>query len=546
MPSSGRFQSRLLSYLSRQRLRLGDRTSRWIRQAQGAIALGAQVVLYPVYVAFQSMRLAGRQMGPAAQRVGLFLENVKRSVQGKPALPASPPPADAPIHKTLRAIRSAGFANALTAAPAAPPSSPDSRAIALRPPSNLAPPPRPEDDPAPLTFREASALPTAEATRMNPQANPTLGNQGPADIGGIASRLDSRMLVLVTTTNALIDLSPQQQRWLQQQIIWELANDGRARRRWLRRAGLTGRRSAGELGSGASDGAIADLAAPPSRSLASSPRGRLTRMLPVPLPRETAAPPVKAFYQLMAWVQTGPVAIAANLFQEAALAVYFPPPEPAPRPGAPFPGTAPLPPSAPIRSGIAPSLSPTIPPHLRPHSPGEILLQLLAEQPAEPFMEQVTEQFTGQFTGQLTGQLTGQPAERPTHVPANFSTEVISAERLTNARAIAPLVPTADLMPDAHSVILTISRQDPSPLTPQPSSPPTLQSPSASLHAPPHATPQATTAQPPYIDTPATLVRYEKHPLEAVLDWIDRSIVWLETWLADLWRWLRGESGSDS
>ncbi|WP_205370465.1 hypothetical protein [Thermoleptolyngbya sp. PKUAC-SCTB121] len=542
MPSSGRFQSRLLSYLSRQRLRLGDRTSRWMRQAQSAIALGAQVVLYPVYVAFQSMRLAGRQMGPAAQRVGLFLENVKRSVQGKPALPASPPPADAPIHKTLRAIRSAGFANALTAAPAAPPTSPDSRAIALRPPSNLAPPPCPEDDPAPLTFREASALTAAEATRLPPQADQTLGNQAPADIGGIASRLDSRMLVLVTTTNALIDLSPQQQRWLQQQIIWELANDGRARRRWLRRAGLTGRRSAGELGSRAIDGAIADLAAPPPRSLASSQRGRLPRMLPVPLPRETAAPPVKAFYQLMAWVQTGPVAIAANLFQEAALAVYFPPPEPDPRPDAPFPGTAHLPHSAPTRSGIAPSLSPTIPPHLRPHSPGEILLQLLAEQPAEPFTEPFTEPFAGQFTGQFTGQ----PAERPTHVPANFSTEVISAERLANARAIAPLVPTADLMPDAHSVILTISRQDPSPLTPQPPSSPTLQSPNASLHAPPHVPPHAHTAQPPCIDTPATLVRYEKHPLEAVLDWIDRSIVWLETRLADLWRWLRGESDSDS
>ncbi|QKD81514.1 hypothetical protein HPC62_04335 [Thermoleptolyngbya sichuanensis A183] len=542
MPSSGRFQSRLLSYLSRQRLRLGDRTSRWMRQAQSAIALGAQVVLYPVYVAFQSMRLAGRQMGPAAQRVGLFLENVKRSVQGKPALPASPPPADAPIHKTLRAIRSAGFANALTAAPAAPPTSPDSRAIALRPPSNLAPPPCPEDDPAPLTFREASALTAAEATRLPPQADQTLGNQAPADIGGIASRLDSRMLVLVTTTNALIDLSPQQQRWLQQQIIWELANDGRARRRWLRRAGLTGRRSAGELGSGAIDGAIADLAAPPPRSLASSQRGRLPRMLPVPLPRETAAPPVKAFYQLMAWVQTGPVAIAANLFQEAALAVYFPPPEPDPRPDAPFPGTAHLPHSAPTRSGIAPSLSPTIPPHLRPHSPGEILLQLLAEQPAEPFTEPFTEPFAGQFTGQFTGQ----PAERPTHVPPNFSTEVISAERLANARAIAPLVPTADLMPDAHSVILTISRQDPSPLTPQPPSSPTLQSPNASLHAPPHVPPHAHTAQPPCIDTPATLVRYEKHPLEAVLDWIDRSIVWLETRLADLWRWLRGESDSDS
>ncbi|MBF2085248.1 PT domain-containing protein [Thermoleptolyngbya sp. C42_A2020_037] len=514
MPASGRFQSRLLSYLSRQRLRLGDRTSRWLRQAANAAALGAQVVLYPVYVAFQSMRLAGRQMGPAAQRVGLFLENVKRSVQGKPALPASPPPVDAPIHKTLRAIRSAGFATKQIAAP----ESPDSRAIALRSPADLIPFDPTEDDRVSLALCEASALAALDAAQLRSPSAQALAGNFSTEIGGIASRLDSRLLVLVTTTNALIDLSPQQQRWLQQQIIWELADYGRARRRWLRRAGLAGRRSAGELGSGATDGAIADLAAPLPHSLASSQRGRLARMLPVPMPRESAALPVQAFYQLMAWVQTGPVAIAANLFQEAALAVYFPPPEPDPQPAASFPSTAYLPHSAPAHSRAAASLSPASLPNLRPRSPGEILLQLLAEQPAE------------QLAGQPTGQPTGQPAEQLT----DFPTEFISAERLASTRAIAPSICTTDLIPDAHSVILTISRQDPSLLTPQPSNPSTLPSPNSSH--PPSA------AQPPYIDTPATLVRYEKHPLEAVLDWIDRSIVWLETRLADLWRWLRGES----
>ncbi len=71
MPASGRFQSRLLSYLSQQRLRLGDRTSRWFRHAANAVALGAQVVLYPVYVAFQSARLAGGNSGKRG--VGLVI-----------------------------------------------------------------------------------------------------------------------------------------------------------------------------------------------------------------------------------------------------------------------------------------------------------------------------------------------------------------------------------------------------------------------------------------------------------------------------------------
>jgi hypothetical protein len=494
MPASGRFQSRLLSYLSRQRLRVRDRTSRWLRHAQNAIALGAQVVLYPVYVAFQSMRLVGRQMGPTAQRMGLFLENVRRNVQGKPALPASPPPADAPIHKTLKAIRSAG----LTAKRVAAPESPESRAIALRSPADLIPFVPTEDDRASLTCREASALAASEAAQLRSPSEQALAGNLPTEIGGIASRLDSRLLVLVATKNALIDLSLQQQRWLQQQIIWELADYGRTRRRWLKRSRLSrlGGHAAGALGSSATDeAALGELAPQSPNPLSLSPAGRLARMLPVSMPRETAALPVKAFYQLMAWVQTGPVAIAANLFQEAVLAVYFPPANPDTPPAAPLASPAAWPPSAPALSGAAPAT----PPNLHPRSPGEVLLHLLAEPEVDL---------------------------PPAPVPA---------ERIAPVAAIAPLAPPLpqDPMPDPHSLILTISRHAPNPPTPQPLNSPTPPlSPSPSLSPSPNS---------PYIDTPATLVRYEKHPLEALLDWLDRGMVWLETRLAGLWRWLRGE-----
>ncbi|RMF64030.1 MAG: hypothetical protein D6742_16055, partial [Cyanobacteria bacterium J069] len=412
MPASGRFQSRLLSYLSRQRLRVGDRTARWLRQAADAVALGAQVVLYPVYVAFQSMRLVGRQMGPATQRMGLFLENVKRSVQGKPALPASPPPADAPIHKTLKAIRSAGLAVMLGKLLE---THQDSRAIALRSAADLAPLRHIEDGRSLLTLPEEMGLTPAAASQLEPLVDQTLAGNAPAEIGGIASRLDSRHLVLVTTTNAVIDLSPQQQYWLRQQIIWELADYGRARRRWLKRSrlGLVGSRAAGALGSFTTDAALGELALQSPNPLSPSPADRLTRMLPVPMPREATMLPVKAFYQLMAWVQAGPVAIAANLFQEAALAIYFPPLESAVEAAAQF--TA----DSIDMSRSAPALAGAVqfnPPNLRPKSPGKILLQLLTQPNAERL---------------------------PESVPAG---------RVAPASAIAPSGTPADIMPDAHSV----------------------------------------------------------------------------------------------
>ncbi|NJL83368.1 MAG: hypothetical protein HC890_11235 [Chloroflexaceae bacterium] len=42
-----------------------------------------------------------------------------------------------------------------------------------------------------------------------------------------------------------------------------------------------------------------------------------------------------------------------------------------------------------------------------------------------------------------------------------------------------------------------------------------------------------------WIETEAIAVGYVKHPLERVLEWLDRIILWLEETVAALWRWLQ-------
>ncbi|NJN86366.1 MAG: hypothetical protein HC881_08720 [Leptolyngbyaceae cyanobacterium SL_7_1] len=41
----------------------------------------------------------------------------------------------------------------------------------------------------------------------------------------------------------------------------------------------------------------------------------------------------------------------------------------------------------------------------------------------------------------------------------------------------------------------------------------------------------------PYIDTKATLVKYEKHPLEQLLLWLDSGMLWIEEKVAQVFRW---------
>ncbi|NER47956.1 MAG: hypothetical protein F6J92_14920 [Symploca sp. SIO1A3] len=112
----------------------------------------------------------------------------------------------------------------------------------------------------------------------------TTNNKQPT-IQGVATLLSNRNLVLVAPQNQVLEvLTLEQQQRLSAKISWEVANLLRQRRLEL------------------------------SSSIPLAPRTLVSLVQPRLLP------PVKLFWQLMAWIQTSPVAIAANLFGESQLA----------------------------------------------------------------------------------------------------------------------------------------------------------------------------------------------------------------------------------
>ena len=103
-------------------------------------------------------------------------------------------------------------------------------------------------------------------------------------IQGVASLLTTRSLVLVTVENQILDiLTPEQQQKLASKIRWEVADLLRHRR------------------------------------LAQSSKHKKATPRLASLDQPRVFLPVRVFWQVMAWVQTSPVAIAANLFQESTL-----------------------------------------------------------------------------------------------------------------------------------------------------------------------------------------------------------------------------------
>ncbi|MCY7323778.1 MAG: hypothetical protein LH660_18750, partial [Phormidesmis sp. CAN_BIN36] len=243
MSSSGRFQSHLFNFVSRQAQKMADQTKKVARHLKVATIWGTQILLYPVYILFQSTRLVGQKLRQTVKRSVLRL----RLSQVAPYL-SSPPlselfTVDTPIQRVLAAVEESWLLAGANSADLAELASNDSLAQSI-----------------------AGSIIT---------------------IQGIASLISTGKLVLVTIDNQVMDvLTIEQQNHLKQRIIWEMANYWRYwRRHYIAQAHPA--------------------------------------LLP-PEDRATMLPPVRVFRQLMAWVQSGPIAIAANLFQESALVVPAP------------------------------------------------------------------------------------------------------------------------------------------------------------------------------------------------------------------------------
>ncbi|MEW5859969.1 MAG: hypothetical protein AB1861_21715 [Cyanobacteriota bacterium] len=309
-PPNGRYKSKLFNFLSRKSRQLKDESDRAVRNLKVAAVWGAQILLYPVYLLAQTSQLAGRQLQQATQEKFPQLQTSGKEDRTKrPNSPPTPPPTDAPIQEVLRVIAgqeeselllnpaansvtassNTGFFNQVADAinhvsttyfgfkffnhNAASGSSPSSSSNLTLPPLNL---------PETVVVQTLQLKEATEGTSNGQSLAAALHNQ--IVVRGVATQLATRSVVLVTAENQILDiLTPEQQQKLQHRIRWELANYWR---QW--------------------------------RLAQASAKGMAAQLRP-PVNQRHLLPPVRLFWGAIAWVQKGPVAIAANLFQESTL-----------------------------------------------------------------------------------------------------------------------------------------------------------------------------------------------------------------------------------
>ncbi len=166
--SDRRYQSRLFNFIHHQARRVSEQCSQGFRHLRVATSWGTQVLLYPIYLLFQSTELAGKMHSSVQESWPELSANDNYSQ------PQTPPTADTPIQRVL-------------------------------------------------LLAQTVATP-AETQRFKKTEESVSSRKRPV-VRGIATQLSNRILVLVTAQNEILDiLTPQQQKKLQQRIMGEVAN----------------------------------------------------------------------------------------------------------------------------------------------------------------------------------------------------------------------------------------------------------------------------------------------------------------------------------
>ncbi|HEY9628158.1 MAG TPA: hypothetical protein V6C84_12735 [Coleofasciculaceae cyanobacterium] len=558
MASSGRYRSNVFNFLTRQSMRLQDQVSQTWRQAKMATVWGAQILLYPLYVGFQATRLVGKQLRQTARQVLPRLRAVVQTVEPPGTEAAAFLFADTPIQRSLQALSDlklmlpadrlalqldpqdpsapgiwvvVGGAIASSLMPSLLPGGESSGALAQG---------------SQKAIRLSVSLPTSPE-RSGMQAfepsSRTMQAQEAIQIQSIAALLDSHKLVLVDVQNQLLDvLSPEQQMILQRRIAGDVANYWRQQR---------------------------DLA---------EAYPWVDRFLPLPKDRALALPPIRTFWQLMAWMQTSPVAVATNLFQESKLLPSLPvsramvEASPALRSAAAWATgdqmvenlgqwlrqtwqTFAAPEASRLRASSYPLLK-AAPANGKPHS-------LTSEPlPSPPTLaERVLQWSRGlrrsplpAWTNPSTSLLNGHSSQ---NLPSqNSSSQSLSSQHLPSAPAPRPAQwmqrspRSPQVQPPMRQPIPGYDRSGYS--TPQPLQTASPQLPeqfgetqivSASStkisSQSSSADENELVAKPSWIEAEVRLVAYEKHPIEQLLDWLDRGMTWVEDRVVGVWKWVR-------
>jgi hypothetical protein len=243
--SSRPFQSQTVARLVAGGRQIAQGGGRWLRQGRTMAVWAFQVVVYPLYAAAQTLRMAQRQL-----RATQPWHPVWSRLTG--TVPPGPVAADTPIQALLSVLQPLVFQG-----------------------------PVPQPPVGQLVRAHGRWLRQSQAGAvLVPGQWQQLSLGGP--LGGVASDLISRRLVLVTVRNDIVaNLSPDQQQRLHWAIALMMAEQGR----------LTQRQ------------AIAQRLQRPGLPL---PRSNSALMLPL-----RWVPP------LVRWLQTSPLAAATNLFGEA-------------------------------------------------------------------------------------------------------------------------------------------------------------------------------------------------------------------------------------
>lgn len=406
---------------------------------------GVQITLYPIYLAFQSSRLATKQLrhslGQTLPRLQAAMQKSTQAVEERQPLTS-----DTPICTVLAEVQAMGI-------------SLPANQIQLQP-----------------------ALAGGQARSI--KTTPTSGKSLSLRVRGIACAIESQKLVLVTVQNELLDgLTEPQQQQLQRLMVLELAEYWRQQ-----------------------------------RLLSQSQAPLVNTFLPLPN-APNAILPIRLFYQLMAWEQRGTIALSANLFQESRL----------------------------------PRLLIASQPEEKPQLRSAEVNWLPIEEWSQAFRAAVRKnqqdndrrfRWLQSGTQALLDRLNYDRLNQSDPLPDWELTDTSAIERYQKgnlatwnrpATAVQPYRAT----PKSIAVNAPVSRAV-VPFTPPETALTTVTAAPDRIAVNPAETGQAIEVAS-YIEADVQLVGYIKHPLEQLLEWLDRGMVWIEDRLARFWNWIRGE-----
>ncbi|WP_062292790.1 hypothetical protein [Nostoc piscinale] len=205
--SSGRYQSRLFNFVHQQSRRLTQRCEQTFRQVQVATKWGVEALLYPLYLVLQSAESKVKTLysKEPQSRLKLAPNDCDRH--------ETPPTADTPIQVVLEAVQK------LPSEETSVKTSPSFHIIGAwwqklfqhSKTNNLA-------------LTQSLTISDNSSSHLTPSQQKDVLQRYLPKVQGIATTLEQRKLVLVSTNNEILDiLTPQQQTKILDKIISEVA-----------------------------------------------------------------------------------------------------------------------------------------------------------------------------------------------------------------------------------------------------------------------------------------------------------------------------------